>query len=514
MFLPAIAKPFLLVLLVVVALEFVLIITNIEVHPLTSEPDGSFSFRKEEISPSEPYLWESRQLSSSNDDFTYTNPSDTYSPSQYVQYGHKFTGMKFAVNMKYAERLLYAPIVTFGLGFIAISLTLLGLLFRCCVDSCRCLPNTESVHYERDRLCLTIFYIILALLVLIIDQLVFLGNQSIDQGVKLFRDDINSIDNLLNLMTSDTNTLYTYSETLNTEYTLAKNSCQTNNIQGHEGEIQEFQDSMKTVLDSLNSVSDKVSLVNDYIDTYAIFYRTIGLYVIWGLAIVCVICFLFAKFCESIGFTKFTITISTITYLLFIILGFPWLLMTSAGGDLCMDPSYNIIKSIPIDSVKNISTYYSTCQGASILQVDLNQGLSSMTQLNDSLTLLLRPPAVPGQNCPGDKNVEAMQSTVGSIDLTADDLEGLLACAPIQYLWFDVVNEGLCRYLYQGVFYIWGSQLVTSFLLFILIVIASLLYQYYEVGKIAPDDEEGEDEERGKVVLVKAKPKDDDEEDI
>jgi hypothetical protein len=509
-FAKALWKPFLMVLLAVVSVEVLLILSatpNVD-YTLSfgSSPAGAElnQFSSQNMNPF------SRQLSSSNNsnnndkgdkEFVYNNPLDTYSPSQFVIYGHKFTGMDFALNMEYGQRLLYAPIVTCGLGFIAIFLTHFGLLCRCCFDCCRCLPDTESVHYDRDRLCLTIFYIVLCLLVLIIDQLVFLGNQSIDDGIVLIKDDVKTLNNLLKLIVDDSGSLYDYAATLSTQYTAVRSNC-TSFPANLKQPIDSFSSDMKSLKNSLGTVTDQIDMLDGYIDQYAIFYRNIGLYVVWGLAIGSVIFFAIAKFIESMCFTKWSIFFATITYTLFLILGIPWLLITSSGGDLCMAPTYNLIKNIPMEMIQNITLYYATCQGYSALNTYVDSGFGSVKNLNATVTAYLNPNN-PG-NCHTSVALKEMHGTIyNGVFPTIDDINLQMGCAPINYLWFDILNNGICTDFYQGVFYIWGSQLVTSFLMFCLIVISAILYQYYDSGKIVPDkdDEDEEDEEVGHAVV-------------
>jgi hypothetical protein len=501
-FVKAIWKPFLMVLLAVVSVEVILILSA------TPNVDYTLSFgASPELNHfSSQNMNVARQLSSSNhtnnekssstDDFVYNNPLDTYSPSQFVIYGHKFTGMDFSLSMEYGQRLLYAPIIACGLGFIAIFLTHFGLLCRCCFDCCRCLPDTDSVHYDRDRLCLTIFYIVLCLLVLIIDQLVFLGNQSIDSGIVLIKDDIKTLNNLLKLIVDDSTILHDYADTLSTEYTAVKSNCSSfpSNLKN---QIDSFSSEMNSLGNSLGTVTDQIDMLDGYIDQYAIFYRNIGLYVVWGLAIGAVLFFGIAKFIESMCFTKWSIFFATITYFLFLILGIPWLLITSFGGDLCMAPTYNLIKNVPMEMIQNITLYYATCQGYSMLNAYVDGGFTSVKQLNDTVTAYLNPHNP--YNCHNSYALKEMHGTLeNGIFPTIGDIELQLGCAPINYLWFDILNKGICTDFYQGVFYIWGSQLVTSFLLFCLIVIAAILYQYYDSGKIVPGkDDDEEDEEIG-----------------
>lgn len=126
------------------------------------------------------------------DDFPYSNPNDTYTPSIFVKYGHQLSGMEFGTDMKYLERVSYAPIGLFALGFLSIFFLDWGLLFRCCCNCCKCEPKRNNEFYARNRTCNYVWFYILCFLVLVFDQLVFIGNTNVDSGVTTTRDTLDS----------------------------------------------------------------------------------------------------------------------------------------------------------------------------------------------------------------------------------------------------------------------------------------------------------------------------------
>ncbi len=101
----------------------------------------------------------------------------------FVKYGHMLSGMEFATTMAYLQRALYAPIGLFALGFLAVFFLDWGLLFRCCCNCCKCEPDRKSELYNRNRTCNYAWFFILCFLVLLFDQLVFLGNTEVAKGV-------------------------------------------------------------------------------------------------------------------------------------------------------------------------------------------------------------------------------------------------------------------------------------------------------------------------------------------
>jgi hypothetical protein len=417
--------------------------------------------------------------SSSNDDFTYSNPSDTYSPSQDVKYGHQLTNTDFAANMTYLTRVLYSPIVIFALGFLSLLALLFFLLLRCCSDGMKCLPDPSSETYNRGRLTNTVFFVAFCLLVVVIDQLVFLGNQHIDSGVSAFTDVIDSAQLIVDDVTGNATQLLGYGGTLTNNFEALNTSCSvaSSSFGDVDSYLTTYNESIHTFQDLVSPIGGHFDTVTQYLDQYAGTYRTIALYIVWGLALVAVLFFAIGKLAASTCWLKFSITFGCLVYLLYLILGVPWVLTTSLTADLCMAPSYNVIKALPSSgSLRNMTMYFSSCEGVSPLSANVDTGISSLQQLNDTLATLMQ-----SHVCPTNVEAAAMQTTTLRI---IDHLEVLrdntLACPRFQDLWFGVLNEALCTDLYTGIFYIWGSQLVTSFCLFVLLLIATYTHHYFD----------------------------------
>jgi hypothetical protein len=52
-------------------------------------------------------------------------------------------------------------------------------------------------------------------------------------------------------------------------------------------------------------------------------------------------------------------------------------------------------------------------------------------------------------------------------------------CPPIQFQINNVLHEGICHDSFIGVYIIWISQYLTTFFLFLLTIMISLIYQYF-----------------------------------
>lgn len=436
-----------------------------------------------------------------DDTFVYYNPNGTYSPSIFVKYGHSLTGETFEADTAYITRALYTPIVIFGLGLLAIVGLYLGMISRCCSESCKCLPDPLSQKYDRNKTVNTVFFYLFSLLVLIFDQLVFIGNDSISSGTDSFQSALTSAKGIVNNLDEYSGDLVTEGDSLESEYTALQSSCVF--ASAADDDVSSYIDSFQSAASSLNSaispIPAQLTDVDDYLEEYAVYYRNIALYVIWGLAIFISLLFIATRLCHSETGIKTSIAFGTIVYLLYLVLGIPWVLLTSIFGDLCMDPNFNIIKSLPAsEDLRSIAVYYTTCVGNNTLQVYLDESVSGLTSLNDSIQALKT-------YCPNDANLVALQGTINEVGVTVDDISAQIACAPLQSIWNTVVLDSLCGDLYTGIFYIWGSQLVTSFCLFVLIWIAVFTYNYLDGNsneRVSPSEDDDDDDSEADMQMV------------
>lgn len=442
--------------------------------------------------------------------FVYDNPNDTYSPNQYVKYGHMFTGLDFEANQEYGQRLIYAPAITFILGLLSFFGLLCGLMSRMCCECGKCMPDVKDDKYEQHRFYHTIVFYVLVVLVLVFDQLVFLGNGDIDKGTKTIDDSILGVRDIFQVLDNDSITLLAYGDDLSAEYTAAKTSCSYASAADLSSYIETYDDALSSFQKSTQDVVDNLNKIHHHNSQDGVLYRSIGLYVVWGFAIVSTILFAVGQLTQSACFSKFAVFFGMTTYLLFILLGIIWLFLTSAMADICMDPSYNLVKSVPSGDVQNLAYYYVSCVGNNTLQEDVDSGRGDLTTLNDSVTELLRP-----GYCPGNSDLLDMRATLNSIDVSFDDVIVNMECPPLRTLWFQFINDGLCDQMYTGLFYVWGSQLITSFFLFFLALTATVVYQYYGGIKVGVrDDDDDDDEEQNRnggspralVVQTYAKP--------
>lgn len=413
-------------------------------------------------------------------DLEYYNPSDTYTASHIVTYGHYLSDKDFCKNEAYLDEIMTVPIVIACIYIFMLMCFLAGMSGRVHYQACKCRPPKEdNIEYEKQRtINLSLFYI-LCCLVLILDQLVFIGNYRIDLAIDTLSGATSSLQDATQEMKSDSQILLDLSSILNAEYTAAVQSCSGNattntSLSYLHGNISAYTGAMSSYTTSVTPISEFLNDVEDDIEIYGVVYRSVALYIIWALAIIFTFMVLHYNRVEFRFGLKLSMGIGVIVYGLYALLSFPWTYSTSLLADFCVFPSYNAVKSLPMrDSLQEIGAYYSTCVGGCTLTDNYQLARDSVNWLNQTSTALRQ------GECAGSAALLSMQDTLHAAQSGLDDLFFSQACAPIQKQWFRFWNSGVCDDLYSGSFYVWGSQLLTSFFLFILIVCVSITYQFY-----------------------------------
>lgn len=451
-----------------------------------------------------------RLLSSGLDN--YYNPNDNYEPTFQVEYGSKLTSDSFDTSMDYLKQSLITSGAVFGAGIICFLFFVFGILLRCCARDCRCLPrrprkprpprqvSAQNGALERNeqaddqavggariadpeerypwncgRVFNMVLLVLFALIALGCDQYVLIGRQSISKGVDTTQTAVDDFQGILNSAVNYSEVLTTYGDTLGRQLDAAETSCYVFTVDPTlsatiDGYLEDYDDAVSSVGDSLSPINDDIS---DYKGRLTLYSSGAILFILWSLGIIAVFLTLFFAFLQKRTESMASLWCVSFTYLVFVILGFVWMFLTIVLGDLCQDPSYNILNASTLSGdTLDIAVYYATCQGNTTITTDLSSATSYVNlfdaKINDALTY-----------CPADVNLLNMQGTVQRINSTLPALVNLTSCEPLQSIWFSLVNDAVCTEFYGGIFYLWGSQLLTSCFLFLMMITASMTYQYF-----------------------------------
>jgi hypothetical protein len=428
-------------------------------------------------------------------DIAYYNAADTYTASNMVNYGHYLSNTEFCRSEEYYSKVFITPIVICSICAFMLLCFFGGMFGRMFYDGCKCRPPREDVdEFEKQKTLNSTMFYIMCFLVLILDQLVFVGNERVNKAVTTLDDSASAVKDITYDMYDGGLDLVNYVPTLLSQYNDAVASCPTADsiiLQEMHNNITAYSNATSAYTDDILPVQTFFDDVAGNISKYGVLYRQAALYFIWALAIVFSCGLLVLKYKQFRYGMKQVMWFGVGTYSLYVVLCFPWTFLTSAMADLCMEPSYNAVKSMPIeDNLQNIGAYYSSCRGNCTLTVSIDIARRSVLQLNDSAVTLL------STDCAANSDLQTFRGTLTDVAQTLETVTTTMACGPIQEQWFAFMNNGICQQLYSGTFFIWGSQILTSLFLFVLIVCVSVTYQFYgepkapyplRADKVVPD---------------------------
>jgi len=433
-----------------------------------------------------------------------------YTPSANVKAGHRFSGEQFSTQPEYIQKVLTTPIVLTVLG--VLSLIVLNIAFCCrkCFKCCRCEPNdhhTEKGHdhdsvskrvsyINHQKLMVFIVEMFLCGCVMLADMFCFYGYTGIVAG----GEDLNKALSLINTLLTDAvggaTAVQGHTVSINGLIFASRNVDCPPDTSGDA--IDDAYDGLKTlsdttaaamkiVIDALGPMKDNVSENKDYINDYLIAYADVFVFLVFSFAFVSVILFVVFRLFRSQCGTKVAIAWGMLTFLILLLVCLPFMIFSSIFGDFCMDPSGNAIAQAP-DAIKNKLTYYSTCElGVGIADEvgdNLRAGKTAIVNLINSITSALTcetggckcTTATVGTSYVKLRAIATLGTALGA------SLQGIIdaaSCPKIQTIWFTIVNDALCTNFYSGIYSLWVSQFITSFFLFLLIVVASISYHYF-----------------------------------
>lgn len=214
-----------------------------------------------------------------------------------------------------------------------------------------------------------------------------------------------------------------------------------------------------------------------YIDTYAVYYRQIAIYSIYALVVGGAALAILFQVLGSVCGMKFAIVVNNIVFFILIVLAAVTMTLAAVSADFCMDPNGSIARILPVSgTTKSVVTYYTTCSGTNPLNQYISNANSSILFMNTTLTTLLST----GSPCASDPYLKTLRSEAMGVLSEMQIVQREISCAAVQPIWDAFLTDGLCGHFYAGWYSLWLVFLVTSFLLFILQVISSVAYQYFD----------------------------------
>ena len=415
---------------------------------------------------------------------------DPYSPTESAKMAHQLSNTQFAFNIDYAVAVVKAPAALFVLGFLSL-IILNGVLLCRCFECCfclKCVPTNNDIDTDEERiqkikswhfvfvLCLFLFLVA----ALSADNISFYGNESITAGAKNFQSALNEIQNIFDQLKFNGATLTDAGNALNTHLTQALSSCAPLGTTSASNDVSTYDLNSNSFFTSSNPVTDQFKTIKDYVELYAIYYKNIAFYTIWALAMMIIILMTIFQYLNRRGWMKFSIGLAMFVFFIEIILCVPLMILASVFGDICYpNPTANVLNFIGNGQAKDILTFYTACTGTNIIQDYVTVAKSAISSLQ---TVLSTPPI--SLLCSSNADIALMQGDLTLILATFTNVDYWISCSPVQSAWFRIFNTAVCGDMVKGFYVLWITQLITSFSIFMMIIFASISYEYYDLSQM------------------------------
>ena len=460
----------------------------------------------------------------------WINPADTFEPGANVKNGHSISGQDFSTTEEYATAVLTVPIVLTVLGFLSI----LGFqVFFCC--GCikhLCKPNDHhndpghaddsaskrAAYINHQKLMVFIVEMVLCFCVLLADCLCYYGYGYIVSGGKDLLDALDMFQGLLDKAKASASTIldtavpgmHYYVALSKGEYPytgVSEGTCSpitggaiSSTVEGaYDGVTMAATatgSAISAAVDLLESGSDYIVTLKDYVNDYLLAYADVFVFLVFSFAAVSVALFIIFRLVRSQIGTQFTIIWASLTFILLLLVCLPFMIFASTFGDICMNPSKNIVAQAPDDELKAMLTYYSTCQGSSDIMDNFNLAKTEAESIpgliSDGFGNASTGFCVDYADNGDFTNVGLLILASQGISVGLGEIIDAASCPNIQAIWFKIVNDALCTNFYNGIYSLWVSQFITSFFLFFLILVASVSYHYFASTKVYVSVEHGE----------------------
>ncbi len=437
----------------------------------------------------------------------YSNPNDKYSPSSNVQNGHRLSRVSEfgGYDMVYLREVATSVVLFFALGLLSLIFLNLGLLFRCCCKCCKCFPRAKLGATRKEaealinshRIATTVSFYLFILFILVADLLVYVGYGSFINGMETISDAMDLVALLFQDIYDECGKIIGYSDTIQALDTKVVGVCSY--YPSIAGGLSDLSTNLKDVQEILDPLIEQIQSASDNVVAYAGKYIFYALLAIFLFAITVIIVMVISHCCSSSCGLKFGMFWSMFMFFIIIILNIPFHFLTSFFGDYCMAPTLNTVSFAynTSEALHDTMSYYLTCKGDSQFGPYLNTSETLFNELNFTIYNLTvtAPVFQTGGSCASStSDLRKMGTTFIDMGVGFVSIFEVVGCERIQEIWFKFINEALCGDIYDGIYSIWLSQLVTSFFIFVVILIVSFSYQHIhhdnELSKVFIDGDD------------------------
>lgn len=345
-------------------------------------------------------------------------------------------------NKTYYEDLIVFPVIILILGMLSVIIYMLLMLFRCCCTCLRCVPmssrinDIESYNDEeyivwsrqitKSRVNLIIFSSILMIILVIANHIQFQGNAYLNTGTKQAADSLSTLANYFNSIATSSSDMSTQSNAISSYITSAEPSCLY--IVESGVDYNQYTDSISSAATSIHSIASKLpSKLSNYHDLvlyYGGYVKDLVVYILYAVVMIPILLHLIGLYFRSKIFNQIAIFISVLLVIAFTIICPIEMIILELLGDICINPSKNLVSAFPKGDTQQVLRYYTSCTGSNPLSNDLANSTTYSNLLNSTLSSL-------NQGCPDNYYLSQINQPLDAIFADISSLEDDILCTPL-----------------------------------------------------------------------------------
>lgn len=363
-------------------------------------------------------------------------------------------------------------------------------IFLCCRAGCSCCRKEAGCGPNLSRFIL----LVLVLMMMVMTMCSYVGYGNFIEGMLGVADDCTSLKKSISLLDDGAGELYTQgvqfvgkAKTVGCDDSLENLKYTMNSaIYMNHAEV------YATALPDPSKLSTIIDLFENELPNYVSYLLGFAA----GLAaLVWLVCTM-GIMCKSSTLLNLSSLVSVALLLLFIVLIGIEMVLSVMFADFChLGPNEAVQdlsdRMFPAEAA-NVIGHYMTCTGTNPLDIHLNKTISSLAVIKNTTSFLLaanetiNPSSVTGCDA---ASLSTFNTWGAAATVTNTAMEAEQKCAPLNDVYFDLVDSALCDKAVSGLFELWATHFAAGALLYVVMFFTSHVKQKCKVLVLM--DEEG-----------------------
>lgn len=389
----------------------------------------------------------------------YSNPADDFEPTEEHKQAHKISGEDFERNEEYIRAAAEIPAVLFVLGFV--SLIILDILLCICMDK---RPTRDGHKFA------WVMYYGMSIAALIASLCVYLGYSDVEDGLDKLDKSVVAVQDAFDVLATDGDELEKNYDTMETNCESSPACCGYTDIAAR---LDDFYSAWESYDEDTSAMIDSADDVIDYMDSYSQYAVQFTL-VIFLFVFVSMVLSVSAGLCRSRRGVGCASCCGSISFLVVMLVGAIFMLLTAITGDICYDdPTLTILNTAPSGNAQAYMVWYSTCGATG--ENALFDYTASLTNSTNAILTDIETAQADHAECNTESEFLAIEvAALAALD-NIDQIVKDASCKDVQDAWFTAVNDGICGSLFSGLLTCWLIALISTILIFSLQIPATTI---------------------------------------